>query len=336
MLNVSMRRWGIVLLIIGVGLIIINAALVLYVKKTLVFGLEPIRISDNFEEVYFDPNKNIPGYLDRYSIYGDAGEINSIKQETSELVKNASSDFDKAVILREWVRRQVTETGLEVGNLGLSSPVELLKAMQAGKSASCGPIAKVYLEVLHANGIPAREIDLCRNPPFDIWDTHVTVEAFLDGKWVLQDPTFNMCWKINGAPASAWEIREYVMHRNLKGSGIDAVNTEFIPTPSIDSYYKDPFILFNNLLYIYDSKDENKIFKYTPLRLLKKNIVQLVKTEPEIGMSPFRLNSIVLHAVFLYVPLSWGIVIIAGIFFTCKGYNMLQLTMQKQGSGAGT
>ncbi len=59
----------------------------------------------------------------------------------------------------------------------------------------CGGAALAYTWALNAIGIPARFIQLGGQDFLagkDLYQTHATVEAMIDGKWEISDPTFNV------------------------------------------------------------------------------------------------------------------------------------------------
>jgi hypothetical protein len=71
----------------------------------------------------------------------------------------------------------------------------MINALSAkGEEALCGDLSIFLNEVLNASGIKSRIVQLATDKfvkgEADL-DTHVTVEAYLDGKWMIVDPTFN-------------------------------------------------------------------------------------------------------------------------------------------------
>ena len=81
---------------------------------------------------------------------------------------------------------------------------------------------------------------------FDLYDTHQTVEAWVDGKWTLYDPTFHLTLKVDGKRVGAFEAREWF----IKGRG-KPVELEFlgeVKYPArVDNYPLRYEILFNNI-----------------------------------------------------------------------------------------
>jgi hypothetical protein len=66
-------------------------------------------------------------------------------------------------------------------------------------------------------------------------DTHETVEAWLDNKWVIQDPTFNIHWELNGQPLGIRELHDAF----AAGEHPVAVTDGFtlLPNRSLSDYY---------------------------------------------------------------------------------------------------
>lgn len=69
----------------------------------------------------------------------------------------------------------------------------------------CGGITCLYLACLEAHGIPARYVglfDACREP----YESHASVEIWIDGRWIASDPTFNVMFRLDGAWLSYAEL----------------------------------------------------------------------------------------------------------------------------------
>lgn len=83
-------------------------------------------------------------------------------------------------------------------------------------------MAQVFRDALLANSIPARKIVLQRNIS-DTFDTHVTVEVWVDGKWKLFDPIFHIALRKNDERIGAFAARDWF----IKGQG-RRVELEFL------------------------------------------------------------------------------------------------------------
>jgi hypothetical protein len=154
-----------------------------------------------------------------------------------------------------------------------------------------------------------------RAPPLDQWATHVTVEAFVNGHWTLYDPTFNASWLVNGKPASAWSIHEYMMHGNYPGQTLVAQVGNFKPTPSLESYYTNPLSLFTNVLYLSPARI-SLLYRYTPLRVTRRDVVALIDTPGDEAISPFKIHNLLIWLTFAWIPLTIGIALISGIIYS--------------------
>ncbi|GEM_PF-2980017 len=139
-------------------------------------------------------------------IFGINDELNRLREELNPLIKKQDNDFQKALIVNEWVMNQISGTE---GDLKRSrrTPYTILTAMREGKTgASCGYRALLYLGALKSIGMESRMVSLST---YDGGGTHATVEVLID-EWVVIDPTFNVYFVINGKPASAVELHQLV------------------------------------------------------------------------------------------------------------------------------
>jgi len=313
-------RKALVFVVAAALLVVAEFGLYLFSKRNLSFhGVVPIRVTADAGEVYFTPGAGMPPYLDDLSIRGglDATEAAFLRDETKETVAGASGDFDKILRLREWTRRQATRTGLEIDFAGSTDPVDILKFMRAGKSAACGPFTVLFSAVVRANGFPARQVILFKNPPFDD-DGHAMVEVFVQGKWVVFDPMLNMYWTIGGRPVSAWELRTALFSSGQRS--FEAVSGKMDVDPSIDNNYINIYTLFSNVLYQYElPRAVTRLARYPYGKLLQTNIVQLVEARQGSRVSPFRLNNFLVDLMYLWLPTLILALLSAGLFCVFAG-----------------
>jgi hypothetical protein len=102
----------------------------------------------------------------------------------------------------------------------------------------CGGMGWVLYHMLPEVGIPARVVALAteyaasgRYPH----DTHVAVEAYIDGRWIAVDPTFNASFRCAGRYRSFAELRE--CWRN--DQPIRVVEGKLLPDRSIAEYKQE-------------------------------------------------------------------------------------------------
>lgn len=86
---------------------------------------------------------------------------------------------------------------------GTISPGQIFTRLgEPGYEQLCGGMSEAYAWALKRVGVPARVVQLASQRYLDgedRFDTHVTVEAFVDGKWRVSDPTFNTEFQCSGS-----------------------------------------------------------------------------------------------------------------------------------------
>ncbi len=303
-----------------------------YVKEFGVF-YRPLTFVKEKTKVYFEPGDPNLDKVIKSSITGDwrRGELEELKKLVWPVVKEKKTDWEKAVALREWARSQAHKLGpLEFQD----SLFDLLNNMNSGKGAQCGDFAELFMAASHSVGIPAREVVLLRNPPWDKYDTHVATELYIDGKWVFMDPTFDSHFLINGSLASAKDIQDYFLSprenrpvlENIRGA------REFHPT--FGEYYLNPFSLFNNVVYVFDSGYKSSfIFKFPPFRHFQPHRKLVIQDE---NKSAFMLLNDIVFLYDIVIPVVViGLVSILLIMYFSERRNKLnyrkfsKLTLQK-------
>lgn len=99
-----------------------------------------------------------------------------------------------ALAVRDYIYREY-DGGPE--DLPGASPATLWAALSSDSSDGmmCGAAGLAYSWALQAIGIPSRFVQLAGKNYLsgkDMYQTHVTVEAWLDGAWEISDPTYNL------------------------------------------------------------------------------------------------------------------------------------------------
>ena len=160
---------------------------------------------------------------------------------------NVKSDEEKVIAILQWIMNQVKKVEPEESN----SPYKILiNAQKENKGALCSGMARIFFESLTVSGLPARLILLNRNI-FDNYDSHVTVEVFINGKWRIYDPTFNVSFKNsnNDDKLSAQEISKLL---------VSGKSNEIIPVfygnvaypPRLENFYINYYSVCNNVFVI--------------------------------------------------------------------------------------
>ncbi len=114
-----------------------------------------------------------------------------------------------------------------------------------GGGLLCSGMATLYFNVLRLNGIRARQVYLSR-VLFGSDDTHVTVEVFVDGRWVIADPTFRIGYERDGELVGAQTIAESLVHGSY-GEIRPRFYGQVKYPPRLETYYLHWLPLFNNV-----------------------------------------------------------------------------------------
>jgi hypothetical protein len=144
-----------------------------------------------------------------------AGDREQFRREIGPL---PDGEEERVLAILKWVMNQIPK----VENRYAKSSWQMVIDGRAGKGLLCSGMAQIFFDALLAHGIPARKVILQRNL-FDSFDAHTTVEAWVNGKWRLYDPTFHMTIRSAGRRIGVFEGRDWF----LKGKG-DPVTFEFL------------------------------------------------------------------------------------------------------------
>lgn len=115
--------------------------------------------------------------------------------------------LQKAIELRDLAHHKIA---LAYNNVDWNSynPVDNLEQSLKGELSYghyCGGISYTYQDMLAAFGIKSRNIQLIASAGGI--DTHVSTEVFINGRWIVMDPTFNLSFRINGAHVGYAELQ---------------------------------------------------------------------------------------------------------------------------------
>jgi hypothetical protein len=108
--------------------------------------------------------------------------------------------------------------------------------------ADCSTYAWRLADALQAEGADVRLVTVYAQYP-QLYDTHTFTEVRLKGRWVIQDPTFDGWWSIDGHAASAADLQAAL------AKGRTAQVYWHGPGDGITSYYVNPLLLFRTVTY---------------------------------------------------------------------------------------
>jgi len=146
---------------------------------------------------------------------------------------------DLAYLAREFVYKTNTwptedSTWIEVND----DFFPVYEAWKLGEAKfKCGGSGYTLAWMLEEIGVPARGVQLAAQTFLDgeaNLDTHVTTEVFLNGKWVVQDATFNVSFECDGKPASILDLVDCDEVVSISGEDQSKHTLEAYPVPFLD------------------------------------------------------------------------------------------------------
>jgi len=187
----------------------------------------------------------LSGYPETNPYYYDEEIIGAVREVLDEDVGDLSglTQYEIVTVLRDWTRML---QGPDPSNRFESKdPCEILDSLKSGKRAYCTLFSILYISALNSYGIPARMVALMASPgSFD--RAHTTVEVWIGGRWVIQDPTFNsVVTDVHGnllGVADAMNIYE-------EGGAVSWVQDATSVTPTMEDYVVPVEELFNLAVY---------------------------------------------------------------------------------------
>ena len=148
-------------------------------------------------------------------------------------------ELNTAIVLRDIVYENVP-LGSTPGGFNYNSPVSsYVRSIHYGDAQICGGYSIIYSYALEAMGIQTRAVGMFREVDENIgaMDSHVSVEAYINGYWIAMDPTFNISFVDQFGRYLGWaEIRA----RYMNGEPVTATTNNMLVTPgqsNISTYY---------------------------------------------------------------------------------------------------
>lgn len=244
-------------------------------------------------------------------------ELDKLRVEVHPLVQNEDDDFQKALIVKEWVMNQASEVGLDIKAL---TPYAILMEMRQGEPASCGKMSLVYWGALKSIDMEARLVQLVRSM-YNKGDTHVVVEALINDKWVVIDAYFNIYFVIDGKLASATELHQLLLE-NAYPKNLEVVEGGEVSYPAkVDASPLDPLTLYNHVFVF--RHNFTGIWQRLPLlHHYFGNAYAMVEENDSQAESTFKMHNCLVLAYDFYFPIAFGVsfvALMAALFIPPKG-----------------
>lgn len=155
-----------------------------------------------------------------------------------EVVAPGKTEFDRQVLLLDWVNKQFKKFGAPTANP--RGAAEILDDIAKGHTFFCAQYADTLCSVAASMGWVDRTLALRRPNNVGSGSTeHSSTEIWSNQyrKWVMFDPTFAMYVEKAGVPLSAYEVRQEWFYR-------DAKDIDFVVDKERKHYHKADMPVF--------------------------------------------------------------------------------------------
>lgn len=134
-----------------------------------------------------------------------------------EVVASGKDEFERQVILMDWVHRRFKKFGHP--SAPARGALEVLKGIDDGHTFFCKQYGEVMVSAAASLGWVNRPLALRRHRGVNKVGgstEHTTTEIWSNqyGKWIMLDPTSNLYLEKDGVPLNAWEIRQEWFYRD--------------------------------------------------------------------------------------------------------------------------
>lgn len=216
-------------LVIGLGLLIVDFVLIAKMRMHGVFQEQASLKRNDFDALGIE--RDLEVYLN--------DSFFRLELERAQILLDDANDKETALMLLNWSMNQVTRIGDEKPDGAKSA----LMAGRLGMGLDCGGMALIFDAALHAVGIRSRIVRLHRCP-FSASDQHTTVEARIEDRWIILDPTFHISFSFEDRLLGAADVQNRVM----QGDGVFPIFHGEVAYPArLGEYYLPWSVLFNSV-----------------------------------------------------------------------------------------
>ncbi len=151
------------------------------------------------DSVYNNNAEWLSGWIDE-SVHLNTNQPSAVKMVTSTVIKDLKTDYEKAFAIHKWVVQNIyydKDYALNKKSYTALTPVEVL----TDRVSVCEGYAKLTVAMLNSAGIPAFTVKgytlgvdgptAWSDVPVDISSNHMWVEAYVDGRWLIMDTTWD-------------------------------------------------------------------------------------------------------------------------------------------------
>jgi len=162
------------------------------------------------------------------------------KYRLDEVIAPGKDEFEKQVLLNDWVHRRFKKFGQP--STKARGALEVLDGINGGQTFFCAQYAETLVSCAASLGWVDRMLALRRHQGVNARGgstEHSTTEIWSDqfAKWIMLDPTSNMYLEADGKPLNAWEIRQEWFYRG-------GTNLVFVIGKEHTRYHKSDLPIF--------------------------------------------------------------------------------------------
>jgi hypothetical protein len=156
------------------------------------------------------------------------------------VLPSRTNSLQRAIVLRKWVRARQpdSERCWYPRQRETEDPEELLAQQSRGVPGACRRFSYILTGALVSVGLNARVVVFGKSFDQRSERSHTAVEVWCEEleKWVLLDATYDTLIRIDGIPASAFEVYQALKRGDTSGITFDRDGSEKFPAPQIRAY----------------------------------------------------------------------------------------------------
>lgn len=185
-----------------------------------------------------------------YGIFARLIMVSDLSARETEFSSEVVSKFGEKFHGRDvhQIRNRIMQEVKTAEGSAFDSSLDLMDLIQSGRGLLCGGMSAVYFNSLVAQGYRARIVSWFRHQGITP-DSHITVEIFENGRWVLYDPTFNTAFLKDGTRLGAKELQNIFLTENSSRVKLDFFGEVNYPA-RLEDYYINWQPLVNNVFVV--------------------------------------------------------------------------------------
>jgi len=239
------------------------------------------------EKLEFTDNRN-SNYQIEYKKYSDEPDLIKLRTDfkLDTIVKNATSDFDKVLLVQSWVNSRWKHDRENTPEK--NDAYFILKQAEKGERFRCVEYSLVASECLKSLGFKVRNIGLMTKDIDEVnsGGGHAVNEVYVSdlNKWIFIDPQYDIIVTENGLPLNAVELQKAIANKEP----IEIINPNKVIEKEEYIEWIGPY-----LFYFYTSLNKGKVSVWDRIVGNKKQLtlVPKGKKEPKYFQRIFRLNN---------------------------------------------